>query len=91
MKQILNLKMARGWESKSVEAQQADAANVASTAKQRLTPEQAARIREKENLTLARNRILRQLESASSPRYLALLKQTLSDLDNKLQRLGEFV
>ncbi len=83
--------MARGWESKSVEAQQADAANVTSTAKQRLTPEQAARVREKENLTLARNRILRQLESASSQRYCALLEQTLRDLDNKLRRLGEFV
>jgi hypothetical protein len=34
--------MARGWESKSVEAQQADAADSKNEPKQRLTAEQAA-------------------------------------------------
>jgi hypothetical protein len=76
--------MARGWESKSVEAQQADARETHSAAKPRLTREEAAQLREKENLLLARTRILRQLDAASVPRHRALLEATLRDLDCKL-------
>jgi hypothetical protein len=79
--------MARGWESKSVEAQQAEATDANSASKPRLTPKEAAQFREKENLRMARNRILRQLESASAPRYRALLEESLKELDIRLEHL----
>jgi hypothetical protein len=80
--------MARGWESKSVEAQQADSAETPSAQKPRLTPEEAAHLREKQSLLMARTNLLRQLESvASTSRYRALLEQTLKDLDDRIARL----
>jgi hypothetical protein len=36
---------------------------------------------------MARTRILRQLESAFSPRYRGLLEETLKDLDDRLKQL----
>jgi hypothetical protein len=80
--------MARGWESKSVEAQQAEAIESQSAQKPRLTPEEAAHLREKQSLLMARTNLLRQLESvASTSRYRALLEQTLKDLDDRIARL----
>jgi hypothetical protein len=80
--------MARGWESKSVEAQQADAAETQSVQKPRLTREEAARFREKQSLLMARTNVLRQLESVSTtPRHRAMLEQTLKDLDDRITRL----
>jgi hypothetical protein len=79
--------MARGWESKSVEAQQSKAADKNSVAKPRLTRAEAAQVRDKEGLLLARTRILRQLESAASSRYRALLEESLKNLDDRLKLL----
>lgn len=79
-----NLRMARGWESKSVEAQQADAAEKSRKPRVKLTPEAAARSRERENLRLARRQVLQQLEQAQNPRHRGLLERTLADLDQKL-------
>jgi hypothetical protein len=53
--------MARGWESKSIEAQQAEAAETARVPKKRLTPEKASRQRELDGVQLSRKRVLRQL------------------------------
>lgn len=78
--------MARGWESKSIEAQQADAAEKSAKPKVKLTPEAAARARDREGLRLARQRIVHELESAQNPRHRKLLENTLSDLDLKLSR-----
>jgi len=80
--------MARGWESKSVEAQQAEAS--ADTAKARRaprTPEQIIRERQRENLRLARKRVLQQLEVSQNERHQRLLRETLADLDRQLQKL----
>jgi hypothetical protein len=80
--------MARGWESKSVEAQQANAIETQSAQKPRLTREEAAQLREKQSLLMARTSVLRQLESVSSTsRYRVLLEQTLKDLDDRIKRL----
>jgi hypothetical protein len=80
--------MARGWESKSVEAQQAEAIETPSAQKPRLTREEAAQFREKQSLLMARTSVLRQLESVdSTSRYCALLQQTLKDLDDQIKRL----
>jgi hypothetical protein len=79
--------VARGWESKSVEAQQAEAVSKTVPARPPLTAEQAARSREKENLRLARHTVLQQLETSSNPRHRRLLQDTLAALDEKLSQL----
>lgn len=81
-----NQRMARGWESKSVEAQQAEASEKSTPGGVKLTPEAAARAREKENLRLARKRVLQQLEQAQNERHRKLLEQTLADLEEKLSK-----
>ena len=79
--------MARGWESKSVEEQQA-AAGMQVESKQRLTPEQAARKQAREAIDLSRRRVLQQLQSIQNPRHRQMLESALSDLDDRLARLG---
>jgi len=78
--------MARGWESKSVEAQQAEATDKSSKPRPRLTPEAAARSREREILRLSRQRVLQQLEQAQNARLRKMLQETLADLDLKLSQ-----
>jgi hypothetical protein len=76
--------MARGWESKSVEAQQSEANEKPAEFRPRLTVEAAARLRELETLRLSRQRVLQQLERAVNPRHRLLLESELADLDQKL-------
>ena len=76
--------MARGWESKSVEAQQAEASEKSAKRRAPMSAEQAARWREKESLRLARQRVLEQLQASQNPRHRKLLEDTLAGLDEKL-------
>jgi hypothetical protein len=78
-------KMARGWESKSVEAQQAEASDKSANARPRMSPQEAARWREKENLRLSRQRVLQELDASQNPRHRKLLEDSLTDLDKKLK------
>ncbi len=78
--------MARGWESKSVEAQQDEAASRQSSEKPRLTREAASRLREKENLRLSLQSITELLERAHDPRHRASLERALLDLRAKMAR-----
>jgi hypothetical protein len=78
--------MARGWESKSVEEQQA-AASTQVESKQRLTPQQAAKKQERDALELSRKRVLQELESAENARHRQMLESALADLELKLARL----
>jgi len=81
--------MARGWESKSVEAQQSELRDKSlSSSKTRMSPEQAALFREKEKLRLSRSRVLQQIEASSSPRLRQVLEDALADLDRKLRELS---
>ncbi len=80
--------MARGWESKSVEAQQAEAAETSSEPRIRLTQEQLAAQRKKQGLTLSRQRVLQQLETAQNPKHREMLTKALADLDLQLARLA---
>lgn len=80
--------MARGWESKSVEQQQADAATVSAPKRERLTPQQVAAHRQREGLLLARKRVLQQLQAAQNPNHRQVLENALADLDARLLRLG---
>jgi hypothetical protein len=77
--------MARGWESKSVESQMEEASGAQPNGHNHpLTEADKHRKRERENLILARARVLQQLEASSNERYKKLLQQELSDLERKL-------
>ena len=78
--------MARGWESKSVEAQQ-DAADSPRITGPALTPEQVARKAERGTLMLARTRALADLQKACVPAHRAMLEQAIADLDTRLAAL----
>jgi hypothetical protein len=41
-------------------------------------------IRKKENILLSRTRVVRELTTAQNPRYIAVLKKALADLDAQL-------
>jgi hypothetical protein len=77
--------MARGWESKAVEAQQDEAARpAAAAAKRPATPQEAARLAQRRTLELARARALADLRVATIPAHRAMLQRTLAALDADL-------
>ena len=76
--------MARGWESKSVEEQQAEATLRKQPAGKKLSPLEAVRIRQVEGLRLSRQRILQQLQNANDPRLRQMLEQALAELDHRI-------
>jgi hypothetical protein len=81
--------MARGWESKSVEAQ-IDEAEFHKRAVLLNSPDpgELESIRKKENILLSRTRVVRDLDAAQNPRYRAVLKKALADLDAQLSTLA---
>ncbi len=80
--------VARGWESKSVEAQQAEASEKSARPNQRMSAEEAALWRKRESLRLARIRVMQELDGSQNPRHRKLLEEALADLDAKLSDLG---
>lgn len=77
--------MARGWESKSVEAQQEESTRESQQRDtQPLTPEERARRERRDSLELSRARTLDQLERATSPSHRAMLKRTLLALEKEI-------
>lgn len=80
--------MARGWESKGIEEQQAEARTASSSGKRALTPEQAVTARKREGLRLQRERVLQQIETAQNDRYRAILQTALQELDAQLAALN---
>jgi hypothetical protein len=77
--------MARGWESKSIESQQADAAADRGR-KAALTPEALAmEARRRRELNLARSRVVADLERATAPAHRQMLERALADLDAKIR------
>jgi hypothetical protein len=80
--------MARGWESKSVEAQM-ESANNENSAKPRTPATEADRQaqRELQGLLLSRAYVLKQIESSSNERYTESLRQALDELDRKIARI----
>jgi uncharacterized protein (UPF0254 family) len=80
--------MARGWESKAVEQQQAEAMAPADRTAARLTPEQRVKQQQREGLRLSRERILEQLQKAKNPAHHQMLERALAELDQQLARLG---
>jgi hypothetical protein len=81
--------MARGWESKSVEAQMETAnEGPASGGRPPLTDGEKKARHERESLKLSRAYIVHQIEASTNERYTASLRQALSEIDEKLATLG---
>jgi hypothetical protein len=80
--------MARGWESKSVESQQDDAAGKRTSGPD-VSAEEAERRTERATLMLARNRALADLQHACAAAHRAMLEQAISELDARLARLDD--
>lgn len=76
--------MARGWESKAVEAQMEAAAERTPAHKSSLSAEEAAQLRGKQRLLLARKHVVQQLATAQNARHRQMLEQALADLDAQL-------
>ena len=80
--------MARGWESKSVEAQQESRNNQQPKAPA-VNAEEAARRSQRDTLSLARTKALSDLQRACAPAHRAMLEQAIADLDKRLAALDE--
>src|SRR5438270_4382257 len=79
-----HLQMARGWESKSVEEQQSQAASMPSDRNNGKSQGEQASARNREALQLARARIQQQLEAATNERYAEQLRQAMAAIDKQL-------
>jgi hypothetical protein len=80
--------MARGWESKSVEAQIELAESRRPTKRgPAVSAVQAERIKKRESLLLSRTRVVHDLEAAHNPRYREILLAALKHLDDKLSEV----
>jgi hypothetical protein len=78
--------MARGWESKSVEAQQ-DAAESVRQPGPPISAEEAARRGQRASLMLARSRALADLQHACAAAHRSMLEQAIADLDARIAAL----
>lgn len=81
--------MARGWESKAVEAQIEESdSETSNNPEQQVSAAERQTIFKKKDLMLSRNRILQQLEGSPNERYSDLLRRTLAGLDAELAALN---
>ena len=79
--------MARGWESKAVEAQQEAAANT-NRKQQAFSRDEAERRAQHATLMLARSRALADLQRACAAPHRAMLEQAIADLDRRIAALN---
>lgn len=80
--------MARGWESKSVEAQQ-DEASRERPRKPLPSPEQRATAERRATLELGRARATADLGRATAPHHRQMLEAAIGALDRELALLGK--
>jgi hypothetical protein len=80
--------MARGWESKSVEEQQAESAASRGIRGPVPTSDELLRRKQRQELALARTHVIQQLEKAQNPNHRKVLEAALADLDARSARLG---
>jgi hypothetical protein len=78
--------MARGWESKAVEAQQ-DAASERRPRGDAMSADEQARAAQRARLMLARTRAIADLQRACVSAHRAMLEQAIADLDVRLAAL----
>jgi hypothetical protein len=79
--------MARGFESKSVEQQQAEMLERRQPRAPQLTPEQRELDRKRQGLLLSRSRLAQQLNLAEHPQHRQMLHQAIAELDRQLSSL----
>ena len=78
--------MARGWESKSVEAQQEEATR-AGTRRRASTPEELAADERRRTLELMRRRLVDDLSRATIAAHQNMLEQAIAALDTQLAKV----
>ena len=81
--------MARGWESKSVEAQIEESLSEPSRNPVSASAEERQSGNKKTGLLLSRKHVLQQLERSTDERYSDLLRRTLADLDAQIASLPD--
>jgi signal recognition particle GTPase len=80
--------MARGWESKSIEDQVADAeAAKDDRAKHHSSQQERVKENQRQSLLMSRTQIIGRLNRATNARYRTQLEAALQDLENKLVEL----
>jgi hypothetical protein len=80
--------MARGWESKAIEEQQAEALRAAEQKSFRpLTPAELARKQRRESLQLARSQLREQLQRTHHAAHRRRLEDALQQLETELVQL----
>ena len=79
-----NARMARGWESKSVESQQSEPEPA--QRKRQLTAEEQERATRREGLEMSLGRIMLELETARSGVHRTALQNALKFLDEELAK-----
>jgi hypothetical protein len=82
--------MARGWESKSVEDQQAEHERERPAAAP-VSPAEAARLVKRRTLEMARVRAVQDLAVARLPAHRAMLEAAIAAIDAQLALLGTAV
>lgn len=78
--------MARGWESKSIEAQQEEAARSRPKGPA-LSPDEMQRAEKRRTLELARARAADDLSRATVPAHRRLLEQTLAAIEDQIRAI----
>ena len=76
--------MARGWESKSVEEQQAEMLERRKPVHSALSLDGQQRNRKRDGLLLSRKHLSQQLEAATNPGHRRMLEQAIAELDRQL-------
>ena len=81
--------MARGWESKSVEEQQAERFNRPKSSEPPLSRARQRSQQKREGLLLSRTHLLRQIEGARHAQRRAMLQQALAEIERQLIALEQ--
>jgi hypothetical protein len=82
--------VARGWESKAVEAQiEEGEQRVFESARASATNEMRARLQKLESLRLSRSRILQQLERATHPSHRQVLENGLKAIERDIDQVSQ--
>jgi hypothetical protein len=79
--------MARGWESKAVESQQAGREQSPPSSNS-MAPDELQRRAERRTLELARARATGDLARATAPAHREMLERAIAALDERLRALG---
>ena len=79
--------MARGWESKAVEAQQQDMNATTGKRAPPLSPLQRSAVERRRTLELARARAAADLQVSTSPAHRSMLEEALRAIDKQLHEI----